>query len=139
MSGVNKCHFVGNVGQDPKYVRDENNGHSRVTLRLACDEMWRDKATGEKQARTEWVPIVFFGRIADAVGSHVHKGDKLYVEGKFQTRKLTDAQGQDKYYTEIYGLGFEFMGGGKPKQQAEDSYALNQQDYKYGNDNDYPF
>src|SRR3954468_8414024 len=98
---VNKVILVGNLGKDPE-VRRLNSGAAVVNLRVATSESWRDKATGEKQERTEWHSVVIYnenlGKIAE---QYLKKGSKLYVEGQLQTRKWQDQSGQDKYTTEI--------------------------------------
>ena len=103
--GINKCILVGNVGQDPE-VRYLPNGGAVANVTLATSESWMDKNSGQKQEKTEWHRIVFFGKLADIVSQYVKKGSKLYVEGKLQTRKWQDQSGNDKYTTEIVVDGF---------------------------------
>lgn len=102
MSGsVNKVILVGNVGKDPE-VRRLTSGDPVVTLSLTTSESWRDKASGERQEKTEWHRVVIFNKhIADVAEKYVKKGSKLYVEGQLQTRKWTDKDGAEKYSTEI--------------------------------------
>src|SRR5712691_5937351 len=103
---VNKVILVGNLGKDPE-VRRLNSGAAVVNLRLATSESWRDKASGEKQERTEWHNVVIYnenlGKIAE---QYLKKGSKVYVEGQLQTRKWQDQQGQDRYSTEVVLQGF---------------------------------
>src|SRR5438128_2337918 len=98
---VNKVILVGNLGKDPE-VRRLNSGAAVVNLRLATSESWRDKASGEKQERTEWHNVVIYnenlGKIAE---QYLKKGSKVYVEGQLQTRKWQDQSGADKYTTEV--------------------------------------
>ena len=98
---VNKVILVGNLGKDPE-VRRLNSGAAVVNLRLATSESWRDKATGEKQERTEWHSVVIYnenlGKIAE---QYLKKGSKVYIEGQLQTRKWQDQSGADKYTTEV--------------------------------------
>ncbi len=98
--GINKVILVGNVGNDPE-VRHLPSGGAVASFSLATSESWKDKQTGEKQDRTEWHRISCFNRLGEIVGEYVRKGSKLYVEGSLRTRKWQDAQGQDKYTTEI--------------------------------------
>ncbi|MFK4135949.1 single-stranded DNA-binding protein [Pseudomonas luteola] len=97
--GVNKVILVGNVGGDPE-TRALPNGGNVSNITLATTDTWKDRE-GNKQERTEWHRVVFFGNLADVVKDHVRKGSQLYVEGRLQTRKWQDAQGQDRYSTEI--------------------------------------
>lgn len=98
--GINKVILVGNIGNEPE-MRYMPNGNAVATISLATSDTWKDKNTGEPQERTEWHRVVFFGKLAEIVGQYVHKGSKLYVEGRLQTRKWTDQQGVDRYTTEI--------------------------------------
>ncbi len=122
--GINKVILVGNVGQDPE-VRYLPNGGAVANVSIATSESWMDKNSGQRQDRTEWHRVVFFGKLADVVSQYVKKGSKLYVEGKLQTRKWQDQSGQDRYTTEIVVDGFNGvmqmldsrdggMGGGAP-------------------------
>lgn len=98
--GVNKVILVGNIGNEPE-LRYMPNGNAVASVSLATSDTWKDKSTGEPQEKTEWHRVVFFGKIAEIVGQYVHKGSKLYVEGRLVTRKWTDQQGIDRYTTEI--------------------------------------
>ncbi|MBB1487276.1 single-stranded DNA-binding protein [Oceanospirillum sp. D5] len=103
--GINKVILVGNVGQDPE-VRYLPNGGAVANVSIATSESWMDKSSGQRQEKTEWHRVVFFGKLADVVSQYVKKGSKLYVEGKLQTRKWQDQSGQDRYTTEIVIDGF---------------------------------
>jgi single-strand DNA-binding protein len=98
--GVNKVILIGNLGADPE-VRYMPSGDAVSNVSLATSESWRDKNTGETQERTEWHRIVFFGKIAEVVKQYLHKGSKIYVEGKLRTRKWQGQDGQDRYTTEV--------------------------------------
>jgi single-strand DNA-binding protein len=98
---LNRCAFIGNLGKDPE-VRRTNNGDPVVSFSIACSESWRDKQSGEKKDKTEWVNCVVFNEgIAKVVEDYCKKGSKVYVEGAFQTRKWTDKEGHDRYSSEI--------------------------------------
>lgn len=97
---VNRCTFLGNVGADPE-VKTTTGGQSVANIRLACTEKWKNKE-GQQQERTEWIAIVVWGPLAEkVVGPYVKKGRKLYVEGKYTTRKYQDKEGKDRWITEI--------------------------------------
>ncbi|WP_281648754.1 single-stranded DNA-binding protein [Parendozoicomonas sp. Alg238-R29] len=98
--GVNKVILVGNLGGDPE-VRFTPNGNAVTNLSIATSESWRDKQTGQQQERTEWHRVVIFGKLAEIAGQYLRKGSKVYLEGKLQTRKWQDQQGQDRYSTEV--------------------------------------
>lgn len=98
---VNKVILVGNVGNDPE-VRTFGNGGKVANLSLATSENWRDKQSGERREKTEWHRVAIFGEgLVGVVERYVKKGSKLYIEGKLQTRKWQDRDGNDKYTTEI--------------------------------------
>ena len=98
---VNKVILIGNLGIDPE-IKTFQNGGRVATLSLATSESWKDRDSGEKREKTEWHRVVIFNeRIIDIVEKFVKKGSKLYLEGKLETRKWQDQNGQDKYTTEI--------------------------------------
>lgn len=99
MRGVNKVILVGQIGADPE-VKHTPSGSAVVNLSLATSESWKDKNSGEKQEKTEWHRLCFFGRLAEIVGEYVRKGSKLYVEGRLQTRSW-EQDGVKRYSTEI--------------------------------------
>src|SRR5271154_1059915 len=99
MASVNKVILVGNLGRDPE-TRYTTSGDAVTNSRLATTDTWKDKA-GEKQERTEWHNIVFYGRQAENPGEYIKKGPQNYVEGRMKTRKWQDKEGQARYPTEI--------------------------------------
>lgn len=98
--GVNKVILIGNLGKDPE-VRYSPNGGAVANITLATSESWKDKNTGEQVDKTEWHRVVFFRRLAEIAGEYLKKGSKVYIEGKLQTRKWQDKDGNDRYTTEI--------------------------------------
>ena len=107
--GINKVILVGNLGKDPE-VRYSPSGQAVANATLATSESWKDKNTGEKQERTEWHRVVFFGRLAEIAGEYLKKGAQIYVEGRLQTRKWQDKEGQDRYTTEIVANEMQMLG-----------------------------
>lgn len=98
--GINKVIIVGNLGQDPE-ARATQNGGQVTTITVATSEKWKDKRTGQDVEETEWHRVVFFNKLAEIAGYYLRKGSKVYVEGKLKTRKWQDAQGVERYTTEI--------------------------------------
>ncbi|AOY88889.1 single-stranded DNA-binding protein [Marinobacter salinus] len=98
--GVNKVILIGNLGQDPD-TRYTPNGNAVVNLNLATDESYKDRQTGQMVPKTEWHRIVLFGKVAEVAGQYLRKGSKVYIEGKLQTRKWQNKEGQDVYTTEV--------------------------------------
>jgi len=98
--GVNKVILIGNLGNDPE-VRFMPNGNAVCNMSLATDESYKDKQTGQMVPKTEWHRIVMFGKLAEIAGQYLKKGSKAYIEGKLQTRKWQNKEGQDVYTTEV--------------------------------------
>lgn len=116
--GVNKVILIGNLGRDPE-IRYMPNGGAVANLAIATSESWKDKNTGEQQEKTEWHRVVLFRRLAEIAGEYLKKGSKVYIEGKLQTKKWQDNNGQDRYTTEILGNELQMLdsrgaGGGAP-------------------------
>ena len=99
-NGINKVLLIGNLGADPD-VRSLPSGDVVANISLATSESWTDKSTGEVKERTEWHRVAFFGKVAEVVEKYLHKGSRVYVEGRLRTRKWQDSNGQDRYTTEI--------------------------------------
>ena len=101
MSSLNKVSIIGNLGADPE-VRRMSSGDPVVNLRVACTDSWRDKASGERKERTEWVSVVIFNEgLAKVAEAYLRKGSKLYLEGSLQTRKWQDQAGAERYSTVV--------------------------------------
>ncbi len=109
MASVNKVILIGNLGRDPetRYMPD---GGAITNISVATTEQWKDK-NGEKQEKTEWHRVAFFGKLAEIAGEYLKKGSQVYVEGRLQTRKWQDKDGQDKYTTEIIAEEMQMLGG----------------------------
>lgn len=108
--GVNKVILVGNCGKDPE-TRYTPSGAAVTNISIATTESWKDKNTGEKQDRTEWHNVVFFGRLAEIAGEYLKKGSQVYVEGSLNTEKWTDKSGNDRYTTKIKANEMQMLGG----------------------------
>ncbi len=98
--GINKVILIGNLGNDPE-VRYMPDGGAVANITVATSEQWKDKQSGERQERTEWHRVVLFRRLGEIAGEYLKKGSKVYIEGKLQTRKWQDQNGNDRYTTEI--------------------------------------
>ena len=126
---VNKVILIGNLGNDSD-IRYTASVSAVVNISLATTDFWSDKETGEQQERTEWHRIVFFSRLAEIVGEYLRKGSKIYIEGRLQTRKWQNQQGQDQYTTEIVVQGFNGvmqMLDGKPQPSQQPAQQPAQQ------------
>jgi len=118
-NGVNKAIIVGNLGKDPE-IRHAANGNQIANLTIATSEKWKDKQTGQQQEKTEWHRVCAFGKLAEIMGQYLKKGSQVYIEGKLQTRKWQDSNGQDRYTTEIVANEMQMLGGrGDSGQQGQ--------------------
>ncbi|MBP9155990.1 MAG: single-stranded DNA-binding protein [Xanthomonadales bacterium] len=108
--GVNKVILVGNLGADPE-SRFTQGGGQITSIRIATSESWNDKQTGEKQERTEWHRIKFFGKLAEIAGEYLRKGSQVYVEGALRTDKYTDKDGIERFSTDIIANEMQMLGG----------------------------
>lgn len=109
MASVNKVILVGNLGRDPE-VRYMPNGDAVANYSIATTETWKDK-NGMRQEKTEWHNIVMYRRLAEIAGEYLKKGSSVYIEGRLQTRKWQDKQGNDRYTTEIVADQMQMLGG----------------------------
>ena len=110
MASVNKVILVGNLGADPE-IRYAPSGSAICNMRLATTRNWKDKASGERREETEWHRVVLYDRLAEIAGEYLKKGRSIYVEGRLQTRKWTDKDGNDRYTTEVVGNEMQMLGG----------------------------
>ena len=96
---VNKVILLGRLGQDPE-LRYTPNGAAVTTLNLATNEVWKDN-DGNKQERTEWHRVVLWRKQAEIAGEYLKKGNRVYIEGRLQTRNWDDKDGNKRYVTEV--------------------------------------
>jgi single-strand DNA-binding protein len=107
--GVNKVILVGNLGRDPE-MKYTASGAAIANITVATTDSWNDKQTGEKVEKTEWHRVVAFQRLAEIMGEYLKKGSQVYIEGRLQTRKWQDQNGQDRYTTEVVANDMQMLG-----------------------------
>lgn len=108
MASVNKAILIGSLGRDPE-VRFMPNGEAVCNFSIATSENWKDKQ-GQKQEKTEWHNIVMYRKLAEIAGEYLKKGSPVYLEGRIQTRKWQDKEGNDRYTTEIIADQMQMLG-----------------------------
>lgn len=123
-SSVNKVILVGNLGKDPE-VNETKSGTSVCSLSIATTSSYKDKK-GEWQEKTEWHRVTVWGKRAESCGTYLSQGRQVYVEGRLETRKWQDKDGNDRYTTEIVASDVQFLGGksegsSKPQQDSPKS------------------
>lgn len=127
---LNRIQAIGNVGRDPEF-KSLNSGDRVCNFSIAVTEKWTDKQSGEKKEKTEWINVVVWTpALIGVVEKYVKKGSKLYVEGKFQTRKY-DKDGVTHYNTElvIQGFGGSIQLLGDPKDDGTQKHDASGRDY----------
>lgn len=123
MASLNKAILIGNLGKDPEQ-RFMPNGDAVCNFSIATKESYKDK-NGDKQEKTEWHNITIYGKLAEIAGQYLKKGSSVYIEGRIQTRKWQDKNGQDRYTTEIIASAMQMLGG---KQESDSKPAQRQQE-----------
>ena len=138
MASVNKIILVGNLGKDPE-VRYLPDGGQITNISVATTESWKDKS-GAKQEKVEWHRVSFFGKLAEIAGEYLAKGSQVYIEGRIQTRKWQDKDGQDKYTTEIVADRMQMLGGKRESTAPREQVPATAQSGAFGDfPDDIPF
>ncbi len=109
---LNKVMLIGNVGAEPE-VRTTPSGTRIAKISVATNREWSDRS-GQKQEKTEWHRITFWDKMAEIVERYVHKGDRIYVEGRIEYSQTQDDQGNVKYWTDIVAREMVMLGQGGP-------------------------
>ena len=124
--GVNKVILIGNLGKDPE-MKSFPNGDAFCNLTLATSESWTDKTSGEKKEETEWFNIVAWRNLAERCEKYLHKGSKVYIEGRITQRKYTDRDGIQRTAVDVIANDVQFL---TPKSATvgAGSYAGNSSD-----------
>lgn len=104
---INKVILIGNLGADPE-IRYTQSGTPVVNFRIATTERWKGQ-DGQQQEQTEWHSIVAWRRLAEICAEFLSKGSKVYIEGKLQTRKWQDQNGNDRFTTEIVAKDMQML------------------------------
>ncbi len=122
--GINKVILIGNLGADPE-TRHTAGGNAVTNLSVATTDSWRDRQSGDTQERTEWHRVVMFSKLAEIAGEYLRKGSKVYIEGRLQTRKWQDRDGNDRWTTEIVANEMQMLdsrGGSEPLEDRGGQY-----------------
>ena len=120
MASANRVILVGNVGRQPE-VSHMPNGDAVAKFSIATTDTWKDKG-GERHEKTEWHSIIIFRRLGEVAGEYLKKGSMVYLEGRLQTRKWQDKNGQDRYTTEIVCHEMKMLGGKSWGEGSREEY-----------------
>jgi single-strand DNA-binding protein len=115
---VNKFIGIGNLGRDPEMRVMPSDGKYVTNISIAITESYKDKE-GKKQEVTEWVNVVFFGKLAEIAGQYLKKGSKVYVEGKLKTEKY-QKDGQDRYITKVIANSMQMLSSAERTEKTSD-------------------
>jgi len=103
---LNKVLLIGRLGNDPE-IKQTQNGKNIARLSIATSDSWKDKNTGEKKEKTEWHKVVVFNEgLVNVIQKYLKKGAQVYIEGQLNTNKYTDANGEEKFSTQIVLQGY---------------------------------
>ena len=146
MASLNKVMLIGNLGKDPE-VRFTASGQAVASFSLATSEKFKGKS-GDMEERTEWHNITLWGKLAEIAGEYLSKGKTVYIEGRLQTRKWQDKNGNDRYTTDIVGDRMQMLsakgersggGGGSDTSSAPKSGGGSSYEEPPFQDDDIPF
>lgn len=137
MASLNKAILIGNLGQDPE-IRTTPSGQTVATFSIATGEKFKNKA-GESEERTEWHNIVLWGKLAEIARDYLHKGKSVYIEGRIQTSKWEDKEGNTRYRTEVVGDRMQMLGSrdGSGKAAANEVTTISADSFI--EEDEYPF
>jgi len=114
--GLNKLMIIGHLGRDPE-MRYTPSGKPVTTFSVATSRTWHS-ADGERHEDTEWFNVVAWGGLAEICNQHLHKGMQVYVEGRLQTRRWEDAEGNKHFTTELVAKEMIMLGEKKETLRA---------------------
>ncbi|HJL81466.1 MAG TPA: single-stranded DNA-binding protein [Gammaproteobacteria bacterium] len=134
--GINKVIVLGNLGADPD-ARLMPNGNAVTNISVATSESWIDKESGDRQERTEWHRVVFFGRLAEIASEYLKKGSQVYIEGKLRTRKWEDKEGNERWTTEIIANEMQMLGERMTSSASTDNFETPKQSANNASSDDF--
>lgn len=107
MSDLNQLTITGRLASDPETRRSQD-GKAIVNMRVASAETWRDRNSGDRKEKVEWVSVVIFSEgLCKIAEQYLKKGSKVLLQGKLQTRQWQDKDAQTRYSTEMVLQGFD--------------------------------
>jgi single-strand DNA-binding protein len=120
MAGVNKVILIGNLGADPEVKYTPQGNVPVANLRVATTEKWQDRSSGEWNEKTEWHRVVAWRALAERAQRFLRKGKQVYIEGRLETRKWQDRDGNDRYTTEVIARTLMILGR---REEGEGDFA----------------
>ena len=132
---LNQCQFIGNLGADPE-VKSFQSGDRIANLRLAVTERWKDKQSGERKERTEWVSVVLRAGLVEVAEKYLRTGSKVFVSGKKRTREYTDRDGNKRQAVEFLANELTMLDGAPKQEGGERSPNAHRNSNGFGTDHD---
>lgn len=135
--GLNKVMVIGNLGRDPE-MRYTPSGRPVTTFSVATGRSWTT-AGGERRTETEWFNVVAWGSLAEICNQYLKKGQQVYIEGRLQTRRWDDEQGNKRSATEIVAREMIMLGDRKEKAEGEEDESHGEDHPEQGEEEEFPF
>ena len=119
--GLNKVMIIGHLGRDPE-MRYTPSGRPVTTFTVAVSRSW-NTVDGERHNETEWFNIVAWGNLAEICKQYLHKGQQVYIEGRLQTRRWEDKEGQKRTSVEVVANEMMMLGDRRERERAQEADA----------------
>lgn len=133
--GLNKVLIIGNLGRDPE-MRYTPSGRPVTTFSVATSRSWKT-SDGERKSETEWFNIVAWGSLAEICNQYLKKGQQVYIEGRLQTRRWEDDDGNKRSTTEVVAREMTMLGDRRDRKEDEDEREADESDP--GDEDEFPF
>lgn len=104
----NKCEFCGNIGNDLE-LKNLPSGGKALEFQIAVNESWKDKGSGEKRERTDWIRLKAYNGTAENIAKHFKKGDEIFVDAAYVTEEVDNGNGSKSYYHHFRIIEFSFV------------------------------
>jgi single-strand DNA-binding protein len=137
--GLNKVMVIGHLGKDPE-MRFTPSGRPVTTFSVAVSRSW-NTADGERRSETEWFNIVSWGNLAEICNQYLHKGQQVYIEGRLQTRRWQDKEGQKHTSVEVVANEMMMLGDRRDRndQSREESTEEDNVSELEADEDEFPF
>ena len=133
--GLNKVLIIGHLGRDPE-MRYTPSGRPVTTFSVATSRSWKT-SEGERKTETEWFNIVAWGSLAEICNQYLKKGQQVYIEGRLQTRRWEDDDGNKRSTTEVVAREMTMLGDRRDRKEDEGEHEVDESDT--GDEDEFPF
>ena len=135
--GLNKVMVIGHLGKDPE-MRYTPSGRPVTTFSMAVSRSW-NTADGERRSETEWFNIVSWGNLAEICKQYLHKGQQVYIEGRLQTRRWEDKEGQKRTNVEVVANEMMMLGDRRDNKSSQGSEQDDESPDPVADEDEFPF